>query len=265
MKKFKEEKYLKVFFMAVIAGVICFLPLIIINHGNFFYYADYNKQQIMFYTHMHDMVKNGWSSWDWAADLGSDTISSYSFYLLGSPFFWLSLLVQSKFIVAAMPWFIVLKSAIAAVGAYGYTRCFCKNTTACTVAGILFGVSSFNSVNILFNHFHDAVLVLPFMLWAFEKLIKEGKTGFFSLTVAISAITNYYFFFGQAIFIVVYFIVGLATKHFIITPKRFGKLAFEAILGVCISLIILLPSAMAIVNNPRVSQFLSGIDLLIYN
>lgn len=264
MEYVKKEKYLQTFFMAILAGLICFLPMVIINHGNFFYYADYNKQQIMFYTHMHDMVKNGWPSWDWAADLGSDTVSSYSFYLLGSPFFWLSLLVPSKFVVAAMPWFIVLKSAIASVGAYGYTRCFCKNTMVCAIAGILFGLSSFHSVSIIYNHFHDAILILPFMLWAFEKLILEGKTGFFAITVAISAITNYYFFFGQVIFVIVYFIVGLATKHFSITPKRFGKLVFEAFLGVSLSLILLLPSAMAIINNPRVTSFLSGQDLFIY-
>ena len=36
-------------------------------------------------------VKSGQTGWNWYTDLGSNFIGSYSFYTLGSPFFWLSL------------------------------------------------------------------------------------------------------------------------------------------------------------------------------
>lgn len=263
--KNNKEKYLNVFFLTILAGVICFLPICLINHGNFLLYADYNKQQIMFYTHMHDMVNAGMSQWDWNVDLGSDTVASYSFYLLGSPFFWLSTLFPSKIIVTLMPFLLTLKCGVASVGAYGYSRRFCKNTTACAVAGILYGLSSYGTANMLYNHFHEAICILPFLLWSFEALMQDNRKGFFALTVGLSAIMNYYFFFGQVIFVCIYFVVGLITGHFKITLKKFMTLFFESVLGVAISAVLLLPSAMAVANNPRVTSFLSGSGWVIYS
>lgn len=262
--KLTKEKYLRVFFLTFLVCGICFLPLIVLNGGDFFYYGDYNKQQIMFYTHLHDLVRDGLPQWDHAADLGSDTVSAYSFYLLGSPFFWLSTLLPSRLVIGAMPWLIALKASAASVGAYGFIRRFCGNVTACAAGAVLFGLSSYNTSNLIFNHFHDAVLMLPFMLWALECLMQDGRRGFFAVTVALAAFTSYYFFFGQVIFVVLYFAVGVFTGHFKLTAKRFGLLALESVLGTLCASVLLLPSAMSVMNNPRVSDFLSGSGLFVY-
>ncbi len=266
MKKYlREEKLLRVFLTTLIGCCIVFLPLSIINGGNFFYYGDYDKQQIMFYTHMHDLVKNGQlSAWDWSADIGSDTVASYSFYLLGSPFFWLSLLVPSSMIVGALPYLMALKSAVASAGAYLLSRRYCENRSACMIAGVLYGMSSFLTVSVIYNHFHDAVLMLPFMLWALERLVNENKRFVFAAIVAIACITDYYFFFGQAVFTAMYYFVGVFTGRFRFTVRSFLVLAFEAVLGFMISMFIFLPSAVAVLGNPRVSRHLQGSEWFIY-
>ena len=64
--------------------------------GGYFHYAgDFNDQQINFYQYANAFVKNG-GSFSWATDLGSGFVNSYSFYLLGSPFFWLSMVVPAR-------------------------------------------------------------------------------------------------------------------------------------------------------------------------
>ena len=266
MRKYlKEEKLIKLFLLTFIGCAVAFVPISIINGGSFFYYGDYNKEQIMFYTHLHDTVKNGGlSAWDWAADLGSDTAASYSFYLLGSPFFWLSLIFPSSMIVGAMPFLIALKSAAASVGAYLLTRRFCTNRSACMIAGALYGMSSFLSVSIQFNHFHDAVLMLPFMLWAMERLVNDNKRFAFAAIVAVACLTDYYFFFGQAVFAVMYYFVGVFTGRFRFTLRSFLVLLFEAVLGFMMAMVLFLPSALAVLSNPRVSEHLSGLDLFVY-
>lgn len=265
MKIKLKEKYLRAFLIAFGGCLLCLLPIMIINGGRFFYYGDYNKQQVMFYTHLIDQVRSGTlSAWDSFADLGSDTAASYSFYLLGSPFFWLMSLFPAKLAVTLLPVFIAIKSGIAAVGAYGYTRLFVKNQNAALIGAVLFGLSSYNSANLLFNHFHDAVLMIPFMLWALEKLIRDGRHGFFALTVALAAFINYYFFFGQAIFLIIYWVIGMITGHFKLTLRRFGALVLEAVLGVMLAAVLLLPSAMAVINNPRVTDFIKGSGLFVY-
>ena len=90
---YKSEKlyYRKAFFMAMIMGVILFLPFVLIDGGYFIYYGDYNAQQIPFYTLCNQAIKNGSFMWSWQTDIGANFIGSYSFYTLGSPFFWLSM------------------------------------------------------------------------------------------------------------------------------------------------------------------------------
>ena len=39
--------------------MVGFLPAMIQNHGIFMYYGDFNSQQLMFYKHAQQMVKEG--------------------------------------------------------------------------------------------------------------------------------------------------------------------------------------------------------------
>ena len=266
MKNKSGELYLRAFVIAFLGCMIALLPVMILNGGRFFYYGDFNKQQVMFYTHLHDLVRGGeLAAWDPLADLGSDTVSSFSFYLLGSPFFWLTVPLPSAWVVSAIPVLIAVKSGVAAVGAYAFIRRFCNSPDASLMGAMLFGLSSYNSANLLFNHFHDAVLMIPFMLLALEKLVIDGKRGYFALTIALAAFINYYFFFGQVIFLVVYYLAALAAGHFKFSFARFAQIVFEGILGGLLAAVLLLPSAMAIVNNPRVSETLSGSGLFFYD
>ena len=103
----------------------------IVNKGIFLYYGDFNSQQMMFYQHCHDAVRSGNMGWDWGTDLGSSFVGSYAFYLLGSPFFWLTTLFPSGAVPYLIPWLLALKTAIAAITAYAYIRFFVDNTSAC--------------------------------------------------------------------------------------------------------------------------------------
>lgn len=265
MRSRDKNYYLRAFLIVFGACLLCLVPIMIINGGRFFYYGDFNKQQITFYTRLHDMVRNGGlTAWDPLADLGSDTVAAYSFYLLGSPFFWLTIPLPSSWVVSAIPVLIALKSGLAALGAYGFVNRLCRSKDASLIAAVLYGLSAYNSANLIFNHFHDAVLMLPFMLWALEALINDGRYGLFALTVGLGAVISYYFFFGQAIFLILYFVCALITGHFRLTPRRFAQLAFEAVVGVMLAAVILLPSAMSVINNPRVSEHLSGSGLFLY-
>ena len=74
--------------------LLCFLlagiPILIISmfyDGVFCFGGDFMAQQFEFYQHVHDAVLSGNTLWDPQTDLGANLIGSYSFYLIGSPFF----------------------------------------------------------------------------------------------------------------------------------------------------------------------------------
>ena len=88
---FRYSYYFKAFSVAFLLATIVFLPFIIRDGGRFIFYGDFNAQQIPFYKLAHEAVTNGNMGWSHTSDLGANFVGSYSFYLLGSPFFWITL------------------------------------------------------------------------------------------------------------------------------------------------------------------------------
>lgn len=86
----KRMEWTDCIFLAMAMTLICFLPFLIRDKGLFIYFGDYNMQQVPFYLKIHEAVRNGHFFWDMTTDLGSSIYTSYSFYLLGSPFFWIT-------------------------------------------------------------------------------------------------------------------------------------------------------------------------------
>lgn len=261
-----KGKYLFVFFTAAIIMLIIILPLFIYNKGFFLYYGDYNSQQIPFYKHVHEAVANGGLfGWDWGTDLGSPLFTSYSFYNTGSPFFWVTELFPENLTIMLIPILLAIKTGVAALTSYAYIGRFISNRNACFIGAMLYAFSGFQAYNVFFNHFHDAVAFFPLLLLALEMNIKDDKKGVFGLCTALCAIVNYYFFIAEVVFVVIYFIIRCTDKSFKITFSKLLRFAFEAIAGTLIACIVLVPSYYSICDNPRVDEYLTGTDMIVYS
>lgn len=264
-KNIKNEKYFKVFTIGFLSLFLMILPIIIFTGGYYIYYGDYNSQQIPFYIHAQDFIKNEGFGWDWGTDLGANFIGSYAFYLLGSPFFWLTVPLPNSLVVFAMPLLLALKHGIGAMTAYAFIKRFVRNKNAAVIGGLLYSFSGFQLFNIFFNHFQDVTALFPLMLIALEEKINNDRKGFFAITVGIMGLLNYFFFAGQAVFIIIYIIVRSGSPDFKLTWKKFFSTAFEAVLGVMIAMVLLLPAALGILGNYRISERLYGLDMVTYN
>lgn len=259
----RRERGGQAFLLALGVAALWILPFLCIDRGHFLYYGDFNAQQVPFYQMAHDHVRAGDIFWDWNTDLGANFIGSYSFYLLGSPFFWLTLPFPSAAVPYLMGPLLVLKLACASYTAYLFCRRFVSPELS-VLGGLLYAFSGFSVYNIFFNHFHEAIVYFPLMLWALERYMAEGRRGWFALTVFLSALNNYYFFIGQAIFLVIYWVVRLASHAWEVRPSRLLGIWLEAILGTAMAGVLLLPSFYAVLQNSRTEELLSGWDLLIY-
>lgn len=259
-----KEKKLSVFLTALLCAAVIFVPFIIEGHGYFTFFGDFNVQQIPFYKMCHEAVKTGNFKWSFTTDLGANFIGSYSFYLLGSPFFWLTIPFPTNFVPYLMGPLLILKFALAAFTAYLYIRRFTKTAASAQIGGLLYAFSGFSLYNVFFNHFHEPIIMFPLLLLGMELLITENKRGVFALAVAASAIMNYFFFFGITVFCLIYYIVRIWSGAIRFKFKTFARLAFEAVLGVCLSAFLLLPSIAAVIGNSRVSEILTGWNAVTY-
>ena len=263
----QKTRYWQVFGLCFLVAAALFLPHCLadaLQGGGYFHYAgDFNDQQINFYQYANSFVKQG-GSFSWATDLGSGFVNSYSFYLLGSPFFWLSLGVPAKFMPWMMPPLLCLKIALAGGGAYLWSRRWVRSEEWSMVAGCLYAFSGFTVYNIFFNHFIDVVALFPYMLASLDDAVMDGKRGRFPFWVAVNLLNNYFFFAGQAVFLIIYFFCMLAGRAYKIGPRKFAVLAGETILGCAMGCVLLLPAALSLVQNPRTIDPFNGINYLVY-
>ena len=161
-----QNKYWLAFGLCALGAAMVFLPFYIVDGGIFLYAGDFNSQQIPFYYYANEFVKSGGGSFSWATDLGSGFINSYSFYLVGSPFWWLSLLFPAAWLPFLMAPLLVLKFAVAGGGAYLWLRRYTKDPNMAVLGACLYAFSGFTVYNVFFNHFVDVVALFPYLLWA---------------------------------------------------------------------------------------------------
>ena len=263
----QKSNYWRVFALCFFTAVLLFAPHCIVDAvagGGYFHYAgDFNDQQINFYQYANAFVKNG-GSFSWATDLGSGFVNSYSFYLLGSPFFWLSMVVPARLMPWAMVPLLCLKMAVAGGGGYLWARRWVRDETWSMLAGCLYAFSGFSIYNIFFNHFLDVVALFPYMLAALDDAVIDDKKGAFPFWVALNLVDNYFFFAGQAVFLIIYFFCMAAGRRYELGLRKFVRLAWETALGCACGCVLLLPAGLSLLQNPRTIDPFSGYGYLFY-
>lgn len=262
----KNKNYaLLSFGLALLAAMILFVPFIIINGGVFCYYGDFNVQEIPFYQMAHNAVRNGEFGWNHITDLGSDFISSYSFYLLGSPFFWLTIPFPNEFVPYLIGPLLILKFACASLAAYIYIRRYVQNKIYAVLGGLLYALSGFSVYNVFFFHFHEPMIIFPLLLAALDAFIYDKRRCVFAVAVFAACVINYYFFVGQVLFVVMYYLMIMLTKTCRFRIKEFFVLALEVIIGFAATAFILLPSVLGLMGNPRLETLPNGWDSLVHD
>lgn len=259
-----KGKGLSTFLFALLTAAAFFVPFMVLNEGYFLFYGDFNVQQIPFYKHCHEILRSGNIGWDFGTDLGVNFVGSYTFYTLGSPFFWLTLPFPTDFVPYLIGPLLILKFALSALTGYLYISRFTRTPEAARIGGLLYAFSGFAVYNIFFNHFHEAIVFFPLLLLSVELLITENRRGFFAAMVAVTAITNYFFFFGMVVFTVIYWFVRVFSGCYKIKASGFLWFLFEAVLGVLMAAVILLPTCYAVLGNSRITEFLHGWNAITY-
>ena len=135
-------------------------------------------------------IKSGDVLWNWGLDIGSDLVSSMSFYNLGSPFFWLSLIFPPQSFPGSLAG--SLRSNMRCrVTSYLFFQRYVSRRSA-FLGSMLYAFSGFQCCNLRFYHFHDVVALFPLLVVGLDLLLREKRRGFFLAAVAINALANYF-------------------------------------------------------------------------
>lgn len=260
----KKQLRLMTFLMAFFVATAFFIPFLITGHGYFIFFGDFNVQQIPFYRYCHDAVRSGQFGWSYVTDLGSNFIGSYAFYLLGSPFFWLTIPFPGSVVPYLMAPLLILKFSFAALTAYLYIRRFTARAETAMIGGLLYAFSGFSVYNIFFNHFHEALVFFPLLLYSMERFMSEKKRGLLIISVFLCSVSNYYFFFGMVVFAVIYWVIRMISGSFRFRLSEFLIMLLECVLGLLLAAGLLLPAVLMVLQNDRLSSVMTGWSAILY-
>ena len=282
MNAVKNEN--KIYILVFVAGTLLYLlsvlPSVIYRGGFFYYYGDYNFQTIEFYTSAVEAVKKGYLLWNPNIELGSSMAGAYAFYLWGSPFFWLSVLFPTKWIPYILPGIMAIRYGCAALTAYIWIRQYTKSSRGAIIGALLYAFSGYQAVNIVFSSFHDVTAFFPLYLYTFDNLMQNKKwsrTAFILMTALMLTI-NYYFFFGEAVFLILYcYVRYINYKPKDSEPRDIKKARITGnikllleplvcgIIGVLISAFFIVQAMDGLIGNSRLGNVVQGNAFLAYN
>ncbi len=267
-ERLSRRKYagLQCALICALCGFVSFAPFLFRDGGFFHVWSDFNVQQMPFGMAMHNSLRElNTGGWTWSYDLGMSTIQAFSFYGLGSPFVWISMLLPVHLYPYLAGWIYILKYTAAGVTAYYLIRRFTKKETSAVAGALMYAFSGFQATNLMYYHFHDVVALFPLLLLGLEKVLENPKDrGTLIFAVFLNALNNYYFLVLEATFTGLYFLFrafGRERTSLRRTCRDFLSCLLCAVWGAAMAAILLLPSLLYILQSPRMDRSVSSADL----
>lgn len=252
--------------LSLLSALVVFVPAIIRDKGFFLIVDDFNSQQLAFSTAVRNaLYARPLGEWFWGIDLGTSLVNTFSFYNLGSPFFWISLLFPGVLFPYLAGWLFILKYVTAAVTAHLYLRRFLKNEKFAVIGALLYAFSGFQSANLMFFHFHEVVAFFPLLLLGLEAVMDDRRhRPFFIFTVFLNCIVNYFFFIGEVVFLIPYFLLRFRGRSLKTLLKATLARLLDGVLGVGMACVLFLPAVLYVLDSTRSGFWLTS-DNLFYS
>ena len=267
-ERLSRRKYagLQCALICALCGFVSFAPFLFRDGGFFHVWSDFNVQQMPFGMAMHNSLSElNIGGWTWNYGPGMSTIQAFSFYGLGSPFVWISMLLPVNLYPYLAGWIYILKYTAAGVSAFYFIRRFTKKESSAIAGALMYAFSGFQATNLMYYHFHDVVALFPLILLGLEKVLEDPKDrGTLVFAVFLNALNNYYFLVLEATFTGLYFLsrsFGSEKREFRRIGRDLLNTLFCAAWGVAMAAILFLPSMLYILQSPRMDRSVSSADL----
>ncbi len=162
--------------------------------------------------------------YSWTSGGGSAFLGNFYNYL-SSPFLIVMLLLGHKNMPEAIAIMVLLKAALASFTFSYFISKKNKEASPLTSAfGVLYACSGYFIAYYWNIMWIDSFYLFPLVMLGIEKLISERKLKLYTITLALTLITNYYMGYMACIFSVLYFIYYYFSNYNF-TDTYFGKLA----------------------------------------
>ena len=184
--------------------------------------------------------------WDFNIGEGSDVFQTLSYYVIGDPFTLLSVFFPAKLMYVCYTLISVLKMYCAGLAFMFLCRHFkVKSGTGTLVAALSYTFSAWVIIHGTRHvYFINPMIYMPLIIVGIDRLLTEHKPVFFTVSVAVAAISNLYFFYMIGLLTVIYVLALLICRHgkdLKAIVCDIGCLALFAAIGTMMAMVLVLP------------------------
>lgn len=212
MKKYKSH---------LIVFLITFVVLLIIfgllnagfNLKKIILYSDLQIEYYPFLKWLKYALNNGSILYSFSNGLGDSMIGLLSYYLL-SPINLLVLLYKDAYIMDAAFLIILIKISLSSLTMYTFLRYhFNSEDKLFIILSVIYSLCAY-SICYYFNILWlDSFYMLPLVIYALERLIKENKVLLYIILLSYTIITSYYIGYMICIFLCIYFMYYILLNY----------------------------------------------------
>lgn len=214
-RKSLDKLYLAAFLLPVLTMLVIFAAQEIFPFGDrSFLNIDMYHQYFPFLTEFYHKIKNGESLfYSWNAGIGSNFLALYVYYL-ATPTNWLALLCPEQYLMEFISYMVIVKIGLCGLSFTYYIRKhFQNNSPVILCFATMYALSGYMAAYNWNVMWLDCIVLAPVIIWGLEKLVKEGASRLYCLTLALAILSNYYICIMICIFLVLYFFVLLIGRN----------------------------------------------------
>lgn len=219
--------------------------------------TDLWHQYFPFLVDFQDKLKNGESLfWSWAQGAGVNYFSLMSYYL-ASPINFLSVFIPSEWLREFLMFSVSAKIACAGMFMAIFLRSiYKKNDFTLVIFGCCFSFCAFFMGYYWNTIWLDTVCITPLVALGICKLLTENRFRLFTVTLALSLLTNYYIGLFTCIFVLLVFIAYSIVKWegFKKFFKKLVQTGVFSMIAIGITAFFLLPAFFALQNTHATSS-----------
>ncbi len=194
--------------------------------------------------------------WDFSIGYGSDVLTTFHYYVIGDPLNLLAIFTPARYTEALYSFLILLRLYLAGLSFSFF--CFqMKRRGSAVLAGSLAYVFCGYAVILAPMHpyFVNPMIYLPLLILGAERVLQKKSPNLLIGMTALSALSNFYFFYMQVILVVIFCIIRFASSrhdHFFreLFPAVLRMTIFSA-LGASIAAVLLIPVGLCFLSDAR--------------
>lgn len=212
--------------------------------------SDTLRANLPTYIQMYDSLFKDHNFWSWKMGIGTSMFTHADVYF--DPFVYILFIKGREGIQSMLVWMMIIKLIVEALAMGMYLRFFNLKSEATIIGAVMYAFSGYSLI--MGNNFALGTILVyvPLVCLGIEKWLKEGTKKLLIISLFLTCIYSYYFFFCLGILLALYLLIRARQNRILGIPKLVS-LAIIAVVVIGLSLFSILPQIELVLASDRVA------------